>query len=139
MCDHDAVITPVVFTNGLYIKFYTILPYRYLPHYGRHARIAVMFFLSYSSIGCWWLVLWWVSRSGGDGVQGGYIKKHRKNREKLPWEYLICCRGVKLFLLKYVTITTVPTATVATVTITTVTNITTVTVTTVTITTVTIN
>ena len=43
------------------------------------------------------------------------------------------------FLLKYVTITTVPTATVATVTITIITNITTVTVTTVNITTVTIN
>ena len=66
-------------------------------------------------------------------------QKHRENREKLPWEYLICCLGVKLFLLKYVTITAVPTATVATVTITSVTNITTVTVTTVTITTVTIN
>ena len=26
-----------------------------------------------------------------------FIKKHRENREKLPWEYLICCRGVKLF------------------------------------------
>ena len=49
------------------------------------------------------------------------------------------CQGVKLFSLKYVTITTVPAATVATVTITTVTNITTVTVTTVTITTVTFN
>ena len=44
-------------------------------------------------------------------------QKHRKNREKLPWEYLVCCQGVKLFVLKYVTITTVPTASVATVTI----------------------
>ena len=26
--------------------------------------------------------------------------KHRENCEKLPWEYRICCRGVKLFLLK---------------------------------------
>ena len=66
-------------------------------------------------------------------------KNHRKNREKLPLEYLICCRVVKLFLLKYVAITSVPTATVATVNITTVTNINTVTITTVTITSVTIN
>ena len=67
--------------------------------------------------------------------------KEKTSREsrKAALKYLICCRGVKLFLLKYVTITTVPTATVATVTITGVTNITTVTVTTVTITTVTIN
>ena len=43
--------------------------------------------------------------------------KHRENREKLPWEYLICCRGVKLFLLKDVPITTI----VTTVTITTIT------------------
>ena len=50
-----------------------------------------------------------------------FKKKHRKNREKLPQEHLIGCRGVKLFLLKYVTITTVTTATVTTVTITTVT------------------
>ena len=46
-----------------------------------------------------------------------YHKKHRKNCEKLPWEYLIGCRGVKLFLLKDVTLTT----TVTTVTITSIT------------------
>ena len=36
-------------------------------------------------------------------------KKHRENREKLHREHLIGCPGVKLFLLKYVTITTVNT------------------------------
>ena len=43
--------------------------------------------------------------------------KHRKNREKLHREHLIGCQGVKLFLLKDVTITTVTTATFTTVTI----------------------
>ena len=47
-------------------------------------------------------------------------KKHCKNRKNLPREHL-GCRGVKLILLKYVTITTVTTATVTTVTVTTVT------------------
>ena len=48
-------------------------------------------------------------------------KKHRENRKKLHREYIIGCRGVKLFFLKDVTITTVTTATVTTVTINTVT------------------
>ena len=48
-------------------------------------------------------------------------KKHRENCEKLHQEHLIGCRGVKLFLLKDFTITTVATATVTTVTINTVT------------------
>ena len=47
--------------------------------------------------------------------------KHHKNREKLNQEHLIGCRGVKLFLQKDVTITTVTTAPVTTVTITSVT------------------
>ena len=38
--------------------------------------------------------------------------KHHENCKKLPWEHVIGCWGVKLFLLKYVTITTVTTATV---------------------------
>ena len=59
-------------------------------------------------------------------------EKYPENCKTVPWEH-IGCQCDKLFLLKYVTITTVPAATVATVTITTVT------VTTVTITTVTIN
>ena len=42
-------------------------------------------------------------------------KKHSENCEKLHREPLIGCQGVKLFLLKYVTITTVTTATVTTV------------------------
>ena len=48
-----------------------------------------------------------------------FLLKHRKNREKLPWEYPICCWGVKLFLVKYVAIVTVttPTVTMTTVTI----------------------
>ena len=46
--------------------------------------------------------------------------KDCENRKQLPWEHLIGWQGVKLFLLKYVTITTVTTATVTTVTITTV-------------------
>ena len=49
------------------------------------------------------------------------LTKHRENRKKLPWEHLIGCQGVKLFLLKYVTITTVSNATVTTDIITTVT------------------
>ena len=47
--------------------------------------------------------------------------KHRENREKLHREHLIGCRGVKLFLIKDVTITTFTSANVTTVTITTVT------------------
>ena len=43
---------------------------------------------------------------------GEQCNKHRQNREKLPREHLIGCGGVKLFLLKYVAITTVATATV---------------------------
>ena len=39
-----------------------------------------------------------------DLLQFGY--KHCENREKLPWEQNIGCWGVKLFLLKNVTITT---------------------------------
>ena len=54
------------------------------------------------------------------------------------WEHLIGCQGGKLFLLKYVTITTVTTATVTTVTSTTVTTVIITTVNTVTITNVTI-
>ena len=46
-----------------------------------------------------------------------FKKKHRENCKKLPWEHFICCWGVKLFLPKYVTITT----TVTTVNITTLT------------------
>ena len=45
------------------------------------------------------------------------LEKHRKNCEKLHQEHLSGCQGVKLFLLKDVTITTVTTATVNTVTI----------------------
>ena len=48
-------------------------------------------------------------------------RKHCENREKLHREHLISCRGVKLSLLKDVTITTVTTATVTTVTTTNVT------------------
>ena len=48
-------------------------------------------------------------------------KKYLENREKLHREQIIGCLGVKLYLLKYVTITTVTTATVTSVTITTVT------------------
>ena len=48
-------------------------------------------------------------------------KKHRENCEKMHREHIIGCRGIKLFLLKDVTITSVTTATVTTVTITTVT------------------
>ena len=44
------------------------------------------------------------------------ITKHRENRENLRREHLMGCRGVKLSLLKDVTITTVTTATVTTVT-----------------------
>ena len=47
--------------------------------------------------------------------------KHHENSEKLHRENLIGCRGVKLSLLKYVTITTLTTAIVTTVTITNVT------------------
>ena len=47
--------------------------------------------------------------------------KHRKNCKKLDREHLIGCRGVKLFLLKDVTITNVTTATVTAATLTTVT------------------
>ena len=50
----------------------------------------------------------------------GWIK-YCKNHEKLHQEHIIGCQGVKLFLLWYVIITTVPTATVIIVTITTVT------------------
>ena len=50
----------------------------------------------------------------------GSSTKHRKNRKTLPRENFFGCRGVKLFLLKYVTITVI-TATVTTFTITTVT------------------
>ena len=48
-------------------------------------------------------------------------QKRRENRKKLTPEHFIGCRGVKMFLLKYITISTVTTATVTTVTITTVT------------------
>ena len=48
-------------------------------------------------------------------------EKYCENRKKLHREHLIGCQGVKLSLLKYVTITTVTTATVTTVTITNVT------------------
>ena len=54
-------------------------------------------------------------------MKGKCCEKHRENREKLHREHLIGCRGVKLFFLKYVTITTVTTATVTTVILTTVT------------------
>ena len=47
--------------------------------------------------------------------------KHRENRKMLPFEHLIGCQSVKLFLLNYVTINAVTTATVTNVTITTVT------------------
>ena len=47
--------------------------------------------------------------------------KHRENRKKLHREHLIGCQGAKLFLLKYVIMSTVATATVTTDTITTVT------------------
>ena len=43
--------------------------------------------------------------------------KYRKNRKKLHQENFICCWGVKLFLLKDVTITAATTAIVTTVTI----------------------
>ena len=68
----------------------------------------------------------------------GSVKTSRESRKAaLRISHLLSrCQVV---LLKYVTITNVPTATVATVTITTVSNITTVIVTTVTIATVTIN
>ena len=42
--------------------------------------------------------------------------KYCNNREKLHRDHLIGCQGVKLFLLKGVTITSVTTATVTTVT-----------------------
>ena len=67
----------------------------------------------------------WVnlSKKGGKGgvFQGlaGLLQGVPKG--KAAREHLIGCRGVKLFLLKYVTITNVTTATVTTVTITTVT------------------
>ena len=49
-------------------------------------------------------------------IKGTYVHiKHCKNREKLHKEHLIGCQGVKLFLLKYVTISTVTTAIVTTV------------------------
>ena len=44
-----------------------------------------------------------------------FIKKHCENHKKLHREHLICCWGVKLFLLKDVTITAVTTNTVTTV------------------------
>ena len=47
--------------------------------------------------------------------------QHCKYCKKGHREHLISCQGVKLFLLKYITITTVTTATVTTVPITTVT------------------
>ena len=49
-------------------------------------------------------------------------EKHRENRKTLPFEHLIDCQYVKLFLLNYVTITvvTITTVTITTVTITTV-------------------
>ena len=53
--------------------------------------------------------------------QNDIRKKHRENRKNLPREHIIGCWGVKLFLLKDVTIITVTTATVTTVTFTTVT------------------
>ena len=39
-------------------------------------------------------------------LREGYQKKHRENREKLPCKHFIGCRGVELFLLNDVTITT---------------------------------
>ena len=47
-----------------------------------------------------------------------FLQKHRENRQKLPWEHLIHCQGVKLFLLKYVKIPTLTPATVTSVTVT---------------------
>ena len=45
-------------------------------------------------------------------------EKYCQNHERLTQEHLIGCRGVNLFLLKDITISTVTTATVTTVTIT---------------------
>ena len=50
-----------------------------------------------------------------------FNEKHCENREKVPGKHFIGCRGVKLFLLKDVAITTVTSATVTTITITTIT------------------
>ena len=47
----------------------------------------------------------------------GNRKKYRENRKKLHREHLIGCQSAKLFLLKYVIITTITTPTVITVTI----------------------
>ena len=56
-----------------------------------------------------------------DNLNLGLKTKTLQESQKTAREHLISCRGVKLFLLKYVTITTVTSATVTTVTMTTVT------------------
>ena len=55
----------------------------------------------------------------GEGFFGTLAKKHRENCKTLPGEHLVGCQGVKLFILKYVTITTVTITTGTTDTITT--------------------
>ena len=50
-----------------------------------------------------------------------FLNKILQELQKAAREHFINCQGVKLFLLKYVTITTVTTAIVTTVTFTTVT------------------